>query len=214
MPNPFKSFGWGTRIRTLIHGVRVRCPTIERSPIKPNKRNYRKSKGESIKKCSPQFSLDRPLPPLLLSCIQTNLGSWFVAQYEDCIVFLLAKAYQRAHSAFKQKLAPFGITPVQQLILMLLGEEGFLSPAEISEKVAMDSATLSGVLERMAEGGMIKREENQEDRRSIRVSLTARAKKMQEDLAGQRKAINEELTEKLTLEEKLLLKRMLRDLKA
>ena len=137
-----------------------------------------------------------------------------MAQYEDCIVFLLAKAYQRAHSAFKQKLAPFGITPVQQLILMVLREEGSLSPAEISEKIAMDSATLSGVLERMAEGGMIKREENPEDRRSIRVSLTPRAKKMQEDLAGQRQAINEELTGKLTLEERLLLKRMLRDLKA
>jgi DNA-binding MarR family transcriptional regulator len=136
-----------------------------------------------------------------------------MAQYEDCIVFLLAKAYQRAHSAFKQKLAPFGITPVQQLILTVLGEDEFLSPAEISEKIAMDSATLSGVLERMAEGGLIRREENPEDRRSIRVSLTAKAKKMQEDVAGQRKAINEELTEKLSLEERLLLKRMLKDLK-
>ena|GEM_PF-4083986 len=28
---PFK-IGWGTRIRTLIHGVRVRCPAVERSP--------------------------------------------------------------------------------------------------------------------------------------------------------------------------------------
>jgi hypothetical protein len=36
---------------------------------------------------------------------------------------------------------------------------------------------------------------------------------MQEDLAEQRKAINEELTEKLSLEERLLLKRMLKDLK-
>jgi DNA-binding MarR family transcriptional regulator len=136
-----------------------------------------------------------------------------MAQYEDCIVFLLAKAYQRAHSAFKQKLAPFGITPVQQLILMVLGEEEFLSPAEVSERIAMDSATLSGVLERMAEGGLIRREENPGDRRSIRVSLSAKAKKMQEDLAEQRKAINEELTEKLSLEERLLLKRMLKDLK-
>ena len=26
--------GWGIRIRTLINGVRVRCPTIERFPSK------------------------------------------------------------------------------------------------------------------------------------------------------------------------------------
>jgi DNA-binding MarR family transcriptional regulator len=136
-----------------------------------------------------------------------------VAQYEDCIVFLLAKAYQRAHSAFKQKLAPFGITPVQHLILAVLAEEEFLSPAEISDRIAMDGATLSGVLDRMTEAGLIKKEENPEDRRSIRVSLTPRAKRMREDLADQRRAINEELTSRFSLEERLLLKRLLKDLK-
>ncbi len=134
-------------------------------------------------------------------------------QYEDCIIFLLAKAYQKAHSAFKQKLAPFGITPVQQLILAVLEEEQFLSPGEIAERVAMDNATLSGVLERMAEAGMIRKEGNREDRRSIRVSLTPKARKMQVELTEQRKVINEEITAKLSMEERLLLKRMLRDLK-
>src|SRR5512143_1253663 len=133
--------------------------------------------------------------------------------YEDCIVFLLAKAYQRAHSAFKVKLAPFGITPVQHLILAALREKEFLSPVEISDRVAMDGATLSGVLDRMAEAGLIKKEGNPEDRRSIRVSPTVRAKKMAEGLAEQRRILNDEVTAKLSLEEKLLLKRMLRDLK-
>jgi DNA-binding MarR family transcriptional regulator len=134
-------------------------------------------------------------------------------QYEDCIIFLLAKAYQKAHSSFKQKLAPFNITPVQQLVLAVLEEEEFLAPGEIAERVAMDNATLSGVLERMSDAGMIRKEENPEDRRSLRVALTPRAKKMREELAAQRKAINEEITDKLSVEEKLLLKRMLRDLK-
>ncbi len=136
-----------------------------------------------------------------------------MSQYEDCIIYLLAKAYQKAHSAFKMKLAPFGITPVQHLILAVLAEEDFLSPAEISDRVAMDGATLSGVLDRMAEAGLIKKEENPQDRRSIRVSLSLKAKKMREELAGQRKSINEELTAKFSLEEKLLLKRLLKDLK-
>jgi DNA-binding MarR family transcriptional regulator len=133
--------------------------------------------------------------------------------YEDCIIYLLAKAYQKAHSAFKMKLAPFGITPVQHLILAVLAEEDFLSPAEISDRLAMDGATLSGVLDRMAEAGLIKKEGNPEDRRSIRVSLSPKAKRMREELAEQRKSINEDLTAKFSLEEKLLLKRMLKDLK-
>ena len=77
-------------------------------------------------------------------------------QYEDCILFLLAKAYQKAHSSFKQKLAPFNITPVQQLVLAVLEEEEFLSPGEIAERVAMDNATLSGVLDRMGDAGLIR----------------------------------------------------------
>ncbi|MGB9698592.1 MAG: MarR family winged helix-turn-helix transcriptional regulator [Thermodesulfobacteriota bacterium] len=134
-------------------------------------------------------------------------------QYEDCLVFLLAKAYQKAHAAFKQRLAPYGITPVQHLILAVLAEEEFLTPAEISERILMDGATLSGVLDRMAEASLIRKEENPQDRRSLKISLTAKAKKMCADLAAQRKALNEELTAKFTMEEKILLKRLLKDLK-
>jgi DNA-binding MarR family transcriptional regulator len=136
-----------------------------------------------------------------------------MAEYEDCFVFLLGKAYQKAHGLLKKKLNPFGLTPVQHLILTVLGDEEALSPAEISERTIMDSATLSGVLDRMADAGLIKKEENPGDRRSIRVSLTARARKMMDKLAEQRKAVNEELTSALSIEEKLLLKRMLKEIK-
>ncbi len=136
-----------------------------------------------------------------------------MAEYEDCFVFLLGKAYQRAHGLLKKKLFPFGLTPVQHLILAVLRDEEALSSAEISERTVMDSATLSGVLDRMSEAGLIKKVENPEDRRSIRVSISAKARKMMDDLADQRKAVNEELTSVLSIEEKLLLKRMLKEIK-
>jgi DNA-binding MarR family transcriptional regulator len=136
-----------------------------------------------------------------------------MAEYEDCFVFLLGKAYQRAHGLLKKKLLPFGLTPVQHLTLEVLRGEETISPAEISERTVMDSATLSGVLDRMADAGLIKKEENPEDRRSIRVSITAKARKMMDGLAEQRKAVNEELTSVLSIEEKLLLKRMLKEIK-
>ncbi len=133
--------------------------------------------------------------------------------YEDCIIFLLAKAYQRAHGLFKKKLTPFGLTPVQHLILEVLQEERILSPAEISERILIDSATLSGVLERLTEAGLIKKDENPEDRRSIRVSLTPKAKGLWEQLEEMRRTVNEELTSNFALEEKILLRRLLKDFK-
>lgn len=44
--------------------------------------------------------------------------------------------------------------------------------------------------------------------------MTPKAKGMREELTRLRKAVNEELTGALSLEERLLLKRMLKDVKA
>jgi hypothetical protein len=40
-PDPFLFYGWGKGSRTPIHGVRVRCPTIERSPILNKVKSYK-----------------------------------------------------------------------------------------------------------------------------------------------------------------------------
>ena len=71
-----------------------------------------------------------------------------MTQYEDCIIFLLAKAYQKAHGNFKEHLLPYGMTPVQHLILETLWEEEGLTASEIGKRLVLDNATLSGVLDR------------------------------------------------------------------
>ena len=62
--------------------------------------------------------------------------------YDDCIVFLLAKAYQKAHSQLKKRLSPYGLTPIQSLILAdLWGEDG-IAASEIGKRLTLDPATL------------------------------------------------------------------------
>ena len=136
-----------------------------------------------------------------------------MAQYEDCIIFLLAKAYQKAHGNFKRHLQGHGLTPVQHLILELLWEEEGLSAGDIGKRLMLDSATLSGVFERMAEKGWIVKETDDIDRRFIRIYLADKAKDMRPLLIEEREQANEEILGALSLEEKVLLKRLLRDLK-
>jgi len=38
----------------------------------------------------------------------------------DCMVFLLAKAYQKAHAQFKKQLKLYGLTNLQHLVLEAL----------------------------------------------------------------------------------------------
>ena len=134
-------------------------------------------------------------------------------QYEDCIVFLLAKAYQNAHNNIKKRLQPYGLTPPQHLILEALWDEEGLSASDVCKRLVLDSATVSGVLDRMAEKDWIIKKTDVEDNRVLRIYLSSKAKELKSVLIEERKRANEEILSSLTLEEKVLLKRLLRDLR-
>jgi len=134
-------------------------------------------------------------------------------QYDDCIIFLLAKAYQKAHGDFKKRLLSYGLTPIQYLILEALWHEEGVSAGDIGKKLVFDGATLSGVLDRMAERGWIHKETDHDDKRALSIYLSEKAKELKPTLREKREETNEEILSTLSLEEKVLLKRLLRDVK-
>ena len=132
--------------------------------------------------------------------------------YDDCIIFLLAKAYQKAHGSFKKQLHFFGLTPIQHLILEVLWQEDGLSAGDIGKKLVLDGATLSGVLDRLASSGWVTKVPDAVDKRILRVFLAPKSKQLHSKLAEARDRTNEDLLKPFTLEEKILLKRFLKDM--
>jgi DNA-binding MarR family transcriptional regulator len=130
----------------------------------------------------------------------------------DCTVFLLGKAYQKAHADFKKRLQPYGLTNLQHLVLEGLWYREGVAAAELGKLLILDKATLSGVLERMVEGEWIIKEQNDEDRRAFRIYPSDKANQMKQKLIKERKKANRELLDRFTAEEQLLLKRFLKDL--
>jgi len=136
-----------------------------------------------------------------------------MANYNDCIIFLLAKAYQKAHGHFRSRTFTYGLTPIQYLILEALWEEEGISAKTIGEKLVLDGATLSGVLDRMEESGWIIKKTDSEDKRFLRIHLTGKSKKSKRSLIKEREQANKEILRDLTIEEKILLKRLLKDVR-
>ena len=132
--------------------------------------------------------------------------------YDDCILFLLAKAYQKAHGDFKKRLHSYGLTPIQHLVLEALWDEDGLSVGDIGKRLVFDGATLSGVLDRLAAGGWVLKQSDTEDKRMLRISLTPKSKDLKPKLSAVRNATNKNLLARFSLEEKVLLKRLLRDI--
>ncbi len=134
-----------------------------------------------------------------------------IISYRDHIVFLIAKAHQRAQGILKGNLLPFGLTPMQCLFLEALMEEDGLSVGEIGRRIALDTATLAGILDRMVTAGWVRRETDSQDARVARVYLTEKAAAAIPELSASIERTNDELMRNFSLEEKLLLKRFLRD---
>ncbi len=112
--------------------------------------------------------------------------------YSDVILFILSKANQKVYGTFKMRLLPYGLTPMQALVLHALYEEENLSAGELGRRLALDSATLSGVLDRMTEGGWIIKNQK-EDRRVLNISLADKSRRCREKFLRETEELNQEM---------------------
>ncbi len=133
--------------------------------------------------------------------------------YQDVILFILSKAYQKVYGTFKSRLQSYGLTPMQALVLHALYEEAGLSAGELGKRLALDSATLSGVLDRMAEGGWILKTAVKEDRRVLNIQLTEKSRQHRDKFLNDTVEVNQEVLSTFSPEERLLFIRMLKDLR-
>jgi DNA-binding MarR family transcriptional regulator len=130
----------------------------------------------------------------------------------DCTMFLLAKAYQKAHGRFKAMLRPYELTNLQHLVLEGLWFKEGVTAAGLGKLLVLDKATLSGILDRMIDAGWIRKERDPGDKRLYRLFTTEKANNAKQELIDLRVKANEELLESFSNEERLIFNRLLRKL--
>jgi DNA-binding MarR family transcriptional regulator len=118
----------------------------------------------------------------------------------DCTVFLLGKAYQKAHGDFQKRLKPYGLTNMQHLVLEGLWYRPGITAAELGKYLILDKATLSGVLDRMVEADWIFKKQDEEDRRVSLNFPSDKSYKLKDKLIAERKKANASLLKEFSLE--------------
>jgi len=103
---------------------------------------------------------------------------------ERQIGFLLRKAHQYATEIFADEVGARGVTPQQFSIILRLSERGEQSHAQLGQANAMDPATTLGVVNRLAERGLVAVRKDPDDRRRRLVQLTVKG---QEEAAALRR---------------------------
>lgn len=90
---------------------------------------------------------------------------------DEQVGFILRKASQRHIAIFARRIG--GLTPPQFAALARLYEAGETSQNQLGVLIAMDAATIKGVIDRLKARGLVKLTKHPEDKRRLLVGLSA-----------------------------------------
>jgi DNA-binding MarR family transcriptional regulator len=109
---------------------------------------------------------------------------------DEQLCFALYNASRAMTRTYAPLLEPLGLTYPQYLVLLVLWERDGLPVKDIGERLALDSGTLTPLLKRLDQQGLVERRRGTDDERLVRVHLTAagralraRARKIPPELA-------------------------------
>jgi DNA-binding MarR family transcriptional regulator len=108
----------------------------------------------------------------------------------------------------QEQLEPFGLTPFHWVVLCCLWMEDGLPTSSIGEKLQQVGGTLTGVLDRMEERGLVRRERDIEDRRIWRIWLTEEGKQLQTVLPPIAMEVREQALKGMSAQERELLSQL------
>ncbi len=91
---------------------------------------------------------------------------------EDQVGHLLRRAHQRHTAIFMEHDEPVPFTPTQFAAMFKVRELGAVSQNRLGRLVAMDAATMQGVVHRLIERGLVRRRRDTNDRRRVVLQLT------------------------------------------
>jgi len=103
---------------------------------------------------------------------------------ENQICFPLYAASRLVIQEYQPHLDKLGITYPQYLVLMVLWETDSIAVSEITQRLILNTNTVTPILKRMEAQGIITRRRSEEDERKVIVALTSRGKELQIEAAS------------------------------
>ncbi|GAA2883021.1 DNA-binding MarR family transcriptional regulator [Aminobacter niigataensis] len=111
-------------------------------------------------------------------------------QLQGQIGFILRKAHQRHLAIFASHIGD--LTPPQFAALAKLRDVGETSQNQLGGLIAMDAATVKGVIDRLAARGLVQLAKHEVDKRRLMVRLTGEGRQMIDQLVPLARTITTE----------------------
>lgn len=132
--------------------------------------------------------------------VEENIGYWLI---------LLSRSYRKRIQAL---LSEHGLFVGQDLLLMALWDQDGQTQSSLAKRLQVQQATLTRMIKRIEGSGLVVRKSDEQDGRISRVFLTNSGMRMRRPIEAIWSAMEDDLFSSLTLEERLLLRRLLMQL--
>jgi MarR family transcriptional regulator, organic hydroperoxide resistance regulator len=113
---------------------------------------------------------------------RTDSDQWHDILAPHSLGYRIKLLGQLTNRRLQEVLEPFGLTPFHWLVLCCLWQEDGLATSSIGDKLQQVGGTLTGVIDRMEERGLVRRERDTRDRRIWRIWLTDAGRELQDVL--------------------------------
>jgi len=143
----------------------------------------------------------------LLRLVETEEPDETSYHLQNQVGFILRKAHQRHVAIFAAHIAD--LTPPQFAALAKLYDIGETSQNQLGTLIAMDAATVKGVIDRLKARGLVELSKHEVDKRRLLVNLTAEGREAIERLIPLARTITEETLAPLTAKETATFLRLL-----
>src|ERR1700733_8778967 len=123
--------------------------------------------------------------------------------------YLVRDAHRAFQRLLERRIATYGVTRGQWYFLRVLWITDGLSQRELSARVGMMEPTTVIALRSMEKSGLIRRVRGNDDRRKVRVFLTAKAKRLRDELLTVARGITAEAEHGITARELTTFRRVI-----
>ena len=125
-------------------------------------------------------------------------------------LIVFTRAEQKIHKIEYETIKAGGLTNSQFAVLEVLYSKGDLKICEIIEKILTTSGNVTVVIKNLEKDGLVSKNIDPEDKRSMLISITDKGKKIMDEIFPKHVDNINNIFDILTIEEKLELKKILK----
>lgn len=127
---------------------------------------------------------------------------WWVDTLSGKLIVHMAATFGLLETAYNQFFSRWGLSQTKANALLLLYKNQSMALWKLGEEMLVTRANITGLMDRLEKSGLVTREINPSDRRSLTAQLTPKGKKIVEEMIPLLKDFTEELMNPFTEAEK------------